>query len=338
MSFQSLAWAATQSSVHRGARALNAARTKYADLRILEKWNSDIAVLPLVEGHRELYFNIHRTYWTVFHQFPDIVSCKTYNDRMQWLKLFDQRCDTITCSDKLLIRSYIEKRLGADRSVNILATYNDAALIDFDQLPNQFVIKPNHDSGTTCVVRDKRSAELQRIKEKMIVSCATRFGWDRGEWAYSFVQPRVLVEELIDLGDNTAPPDYKFMCVNGEVRFVHFLYDRATQLKEQTIDPQGVDMRMPFYTAIPYGDRFTPPDNWGEMLFIARELSAGWKFVRVDLYSAHSKIYVGEMTFWPGAGLYPMGKNQDDIGSLLDFDTTTFMPEIVSDFNSFQSN
>jgi hypothetical protein len=308
-----------------------------ADPCLVDKWRRDSDRLPLTEDHRELYEIIHRWFWFTLRDHPDLVNCRGFNDRMQWLKLFDQRYETVRCTDKLLVREYVRARLGSDHAPKLLATYEDADQIDFAALPDRFVIKPNHDCGNVILVKDKKTTDLAEIRERMRSALAVRFGWDGGEWAYSFIQRKVLVEEMLEYGNSENPPDYKFLCVDGEVRFLHFLYDRGTHLKEQTISLEGHDLKTPFYTPLPYGDKFVKPNSWEEMLSIARTLSAGWKFVRVDLYSLHGQIYFGEMTFWPGAGTYP-GDGQVTLGRLLDFDRSTFLPFLLPKLGLFASS
>ncbi len=310
------------------ARACSVARAAMLEVRILAKWRRDRKALPLTAEHRELYGILHRFLWKQLGRLPNLTDCKDFNDRIQWVKLFDQRAETVRCTDKIRVRDHVRERLGPGYCPEIFQVCDRFDDIDFGALPERFVIKANHDCGSVHVVRDKSSLDIEAARERFSSALSRPFGWDRGEWAYKFVEPRVFVEEFIDSGTAHSPPDYKFLCIDGTVKFVHYLYDRDVGLKEQVLDLDGKDIGVRFFTYAAYGDAFSLPGNWREMLSCAEKLSKGWKFVRVDLYSIKGKVYVGEMTFFPGGGAYP-GEGQALYGKMLDFDRETVLPPIV---------
>lgn len=306
--------------------------------RVQCKWLRDCRYLPLHFAHWKLYNIIHRLCWKELGKFPDLVECQDFNDRIQWLKLFDQDREIIRCSDKLLVRDYVRERVGEQCLVKLYQVHDRFNQIDFDALPNSFVIKTNHDSGTVVLVRDKAKFDYHRAEDKIVTALKQPFGWLNGEWAYSYIQPKVFVEQYINPECQSPPPDYKFYCVNGVVKFCHFIYDRGIDTKEQIVDPAGKDLMTGLYPSFKRGTDFKKPILWNEMISIACRLAKGFKCVRVDLYCTDNHIYVGELTFWPMAGVYK-GEGQKKLGHLLDFDRNTskrfLLPKLEEEFSRF---
>jgi hypothetical protein len=300
---------------------------KRLSLRIRSKWRKDARHLPLTPEHWELYNIIHRLCWRELHDFPNLIQCRDFNDRIQWLKLFDQHEAMARCSDKILVRDYIRERIGDKYLVRLYQVRARFEEINFDALPNQFVIKTNHDSGTVILVRDKNKWDKASAATRIQNSLKQTYGWLNGEWAYAFVKPAILIEEFIEPERTAPPPDYKFYVVEGKVRFVHFIYDRGADTKEQTVDRDGNDLATELYPSFKLGAAFRKPECWPEMLDVAERLGKGFKCVRVDLFCSNNRIYAGEMTFWPMFGCYK-GEGQKKLGPLLDFDRSTFQPPI----------
>lgn len=300
------------------------------EARIEHKWRQDKRQLPLTRDHRELYFIIHRHYWYKLNDFPNLINCRDFNDRIQWLKLFDQDREIIRCSDKLLVRDYIAERVGEQYLVKLYQKHNHFNKIDFNKLPNAFVIKTNHDSGSVILVRDKENFNLKDAEAKIESALSRKYGWDKGEWAYSFIEPKIMVEQHIDPSKEAAPADYKFQCVDGQVKFCRYTYGRRIDPKEIVVNRDGIEFNFVIDENFQKGSNFELPSNWNEMLKIAETISADFKCVRVDLYSSNNKIYVGEMTFFPMEGCYK-GNGQRKIGKLLDFDRSTTKPPLISE-------
>jgi hypothetical protein len=296
--------------------------------RIQAKWVRDQAHLPLTPEHWELYEIIHQLYWNQLHDFPELVNCRDLNDRIQWLKLLDQDEKTIRCVDKIRVRDFVRERIGDNHLPVLYQTCDHFNEIDFNLLPGQFVIKANHDSGSVILVRDKNNFDRIAAETRIENSLKQKYGWENGEWAYSFVPPRILIEEFIGPGVPTPPPDYRFYISEACAHFVHYNQVQQNKKNEQILDPSGKDLSIKFSQNYPrYGNEFHKPRCWDEMIRIAEKLGEGFKFIRVDLYCSKDKIYAGEMTFWPGGGCY-QGDGQKKLGRLLDFDRTTFKPPI----------
>ncbi len=295
---------------------------------IERKWVQDSVNLPLTQNHKELYFIIHQHTARKLFKFPDLINCQDFNDKIQWLKLFDQDKLQIQCSDKLRVRDYVEEKVGRKYLVPMYQAVSEFSQINFNDLPESFVMKTNHDSGTVVLVKEKHKLNIAKAKKRLGDSLQRKFGWSVGEWAYSFVSPMIIVEEYIEPESITPPADYKFYCINGEVKFCHYIYDRGANSKEQLLTPEGDDLKTPLHSKFELGTGFVKPSNWEEMLNVASKVSAGFKCVRVDLFSSNGNIYVGEMTFWPMAGTY-RGEGQKFFGKYLDFDRKTFKNTFV---------
>lgn len=318
----------TASLHYRVARRIKATVRKCVLRGRLEmKWMTDRLYLPLRQEHRELYLIIHRVYLAEFKKFPNLRAPSDFNEKFQWLKLFDQSDDVIACCDKIRVRDFARRRVGDHYLNRLYLTCRSFDEIDFDQLPDKFVIKTNHDSGTTILVRDKRALDRAGASVRIKKSLSASYGWEKGEWAYAFIEPRILVEEFLSPETSAPPADYKFYVADGRVKFVHYIYDRGSDTKAQTLDRDGHDLRIVLYPAFPMGNGFCKPEAWDEMLTVAERLGLGFKCVRVDLYCIDGRIYLGEMTFWPMAGLYK-GDGQKTLGRWLDFGRQSFRPPV----------
>lgn len=313
---------------------INSLKTKVGDFRTLQaikkKWTSDSKELPLTPDHWELYVIIHKLCLKELGEFPNLVNCRDFNDRIQWLKLFDQDEEVIQCSDKVLVRSFVQERIGNHVLVDLYQVRDHFDQIDFETLPNSFVIKTNHDSGTVILVRDKSQFDRIVAREKIEFSLRQTYGWSNGEWAYSYVRPKVLVEEFIEPESEKPPADYKFHCVDGKVAWLQYIYDRGSNTKECIVDIEGNVTMMHFDHNMQHSKDFEKPSLWNELLKCAELASKGRKYVRVDLFASGSKIYLGEMTFFPLMGCY-RSLDQKKLGMKLNFDRTTYKLPVISE-------
>ena len=214
-------------------------------------------------------------------------------------------------------------------------TGNSFEDINLETLPDAFVIKTNHDSGTVILVSSKSHADLIHIKNKIAKSLNRNYGWEKGEWAYSYIKPKVFVEEHITPKENTPPPDFKFHCVNGKVKWLQYIFDRGLHTKEVIVDPTGKALPIHFDHNMIHCTEFSPPNEWEKLVTAAEILSSSFKYVRVDMYLHNNKIFIGELTFYPLKGCYK-GNGQVELGKLLDFDTTSFKHPILKTQNRNQ--
>jgi len=287
------------------------------------KWIWDKRHLPLTEDHKELYEIIHSVYFWNIRRLPNLVNPADYNERIQWLKLFDQSEEIIRCSDKVLARDYIRERVGEQYLVKLYQVCDHFSEIDFDALPDAFVVKANHDSGSVIRVHHKGKLDKKAAEIRLETALKSKYGWDAGEWAYAFIRPRILIEEFLEPHRPTPIPDYKFHCVNGKVMWLQYIFDRNHGTKEAIVDSLGRVTDVHFDHNMQHVMEFDKPEQWGQLCDVAEKLAAGWKYVRIDLFLSKGQIYVGEMTFYPLAGCYK-GAGQKKLGKLLNFEMTSF--------------
>ncbi len=312
-------------------RAKIAAASRYYNAKIDQKWRSDARELPLDDSKKELYDIIHWHCLRELGDFPNLTNCRDLNDRINWLKLFDQDEEMIRCSDKLMMRNFVAERLGDNYLPKVYQTGLRFADIDFASLPKSFCIKTNHDSGSVVLVHDKETVDRLELERFFDQALSKIYGWSNGEWAYRFIERKVFVEELIDPESGSPPADYKFHCSEGKVGFCATVYDRSASGKEQILDRHGNDLSIPLSPeTYRYGSSFKKPAAWDEMASAAETLSRGFKFVRVDMYYSNGRVYVGELTFWPMSGVFA-GNGQKKLATYVDFDRSTFKPFILNE-------
>ena len=312
-----------------GVRAASTAVVRQAALTawIHARWYRDKMSLPLTRDHWEIYDLIHRASWRRLEKLPNLRDPQDYNDRVQWLKLFDQREEMTRLGDKIAVRDYIRKKTGGRYLSKLLQICDSFDEIDFDRLPERFVIKANNDSGNVVLVTDTAKLDKAEARQRMEFSLGRVYGWSGGEWHYAFMKPKLMVEEFLEIGTDLPPADYRFHCVNGRVRWIQNDIPFEPKMKEVIVDPEGRPMKVHFSSHKIYSEEFTKPAHWEEMTELAEALSAGWKYVRIDMFVCGDRIYAGEITFTPYAGFYK-GEGQKVMGELLDFDRTTFEPPV----------
>lgn len=228
----------------------------------------------------------------------------TYNEKLQWLKLNYRDSSTYFLADKYEVKAWVADKIGDDHVIPTLAVYDSAEEIDFDALPDAFVLKATHDSGGVVVVRDKSALDEADAREKLNRSLRRTYFYQGREPHYLGLRPRIIAEPFIV--DDAAGQllDYKFFCFGGEVKALFVASDRASgHVKFDYFDadysPLEIRQRYPNSATPP-----PKPARFDEMLEIARKLSAGHPHVRVDLYQVNGHVYFGEMTFFHDSGLH----------------------------------
>ena len=241
---------------------------------------------------------------------------RKYTEKIQWLKLHDRKPEYTMMVDKILVKEYVSKKISKDIVVPILAEYESVQDIDIDKLPDQFVLKTNHSGGNTGVVvcKDKRIFDVNEAKAKLQNSLAGCAGYDDYlEWPYKDVQRKVFAEAYLE--DETGGlMDYKFMCFNGEPKFIHICPDRNSGGPIH-FDYYDLDWnKLPFTIEHPNSDIIvSQPKSFDQMLEYAKILSAGIPLSRIDFYEVAGKPYFGEITFYPYSGMEKFDKEEWNI-------------------------
>lgn len=229
----------------------------------------------------------------------------SFNQKLQWLKLHDRRGEYPAMVDKQLAKEYVSGRIGAEYIIPTLGVWNSFDEIDFDALPDRFVLKCTHDSGGLAICRDKNSFDRAAVREKIERSLRRNFYLHGREWPYKEIKPRIIAEEYMENSDGSDLSDYKLHCFNGKMKLVLVCRDRYSDdgLTEDFFSEtwEHLPIRRP---TIPNSKREIPcPETFQKMIALAEELSAGIPFLRVDFYEISGRIYFGELTFFPASGM-----------------------------------
>ncbi len=244
----------------------------------------------------------------------------TFNEKLQWLKLHDRNPQYTIMADKAEVKKYVSDLIGDKYIIPTIGVYESVDEIPFDTLPDKFVIKCTHDSGSIFICRNKNDFDFQKVKEQILEKLNQKFYWYCREWVYKDIKPRIIVEEFISDENGDSPADYKFFCFNGKMEVFKIDYNRFTKRAANYYDKDC--MLLPFGKIHSIPDpsiKLDLPGNFEEMVAIAEKLSKDMPFLRVDLYSVENKIYFGELTFYPSGGIEPFtGDGDIFMGRLLD--------------------
>lgn len=230
---------------------------------------------------------------------------ETFNEKLQWLKIYNQDERHIHIVDKFEVKPIVASLIGEEYIIRTLGVWNSFDELNFDMLPNRFVLKCTHDSGGIVICRDKATFDRKRAK-KFIESCLKHNYFYIGrEWPYKHVQPRIIAEEYLEneTGEENIN-DYKFMCFDGEVKCSFVCTDRQSKdgLKVTFYDRKWDKMPLE-RKYLASKKEIEKPKNYDLMIALAEKLSKGFSFVRIDLYEVNGKVYFGEYTLYPGNGM-----------------------------------
>lgn len=227
---------------------------------------------------------------------------QTFNEKIQWLKLYDSTPIKTRLTDKYLVRDWIKEKIGEEYLIPLLGVYDKFEDINFDKLPNQFVIKCNHGSGWNIIVKDKSMLDLEEVKFKLDRWMNENFAFQAGlELHYRDIKPKIIIEKYIT-NNGTALYDYKFWCFNGKVEYMQFRDDYSQDLKMVFYNMQWKKQDF-FYDHSLYDKDLEKPDNFDNMCQLAQKLCKDFAFVCVDLYRLNDgTIKFGEMTFTRSSG------------------------------------
>lgn len=231
-------------------------------------------------------------------------SPKGFNEKLQWLKLYDRNPLYTKLVDKAEVKPWVAERIGWEHVVPTLGVWDSFDDIDFGALPERFVLKCTHDSGGLAICRDLLTFDMAAARRKIERSLANNYFWSGREWPYKDVRPRIIAEEYLDpAGEQVGLTDYKVMCFGGQARCEFTCTGRADgNLHVDFFDTEW--NHMPFTRHYPNAD--VPPEapeRLKDMVAMAERLSEGMPFVRVDFYEVAGQYYFGEMTFYPGSGM-----------------------------------
>lgn len=265
---------------------------------------------------------LEKRYYELTGRVMDINNPVTYSEKIQWLKLYDPNPLRSMLTDKVAVRQWVSEIVGDKYLVPCYGIYDSFDEIDFDVLPDSFVLKTNHASGWNIVVKDKATLDIRKAKKAFDRWMSHDYAfWAEFEPHYSGIKPKILIEKYLEDSQGELN-DYKFLCFNGKPEFVWVDYERFTNHKRNVYD---MHWNIQPWSQFTY-PRYEPeggvpvPDGFDEMVDVAKALCAGFIHVRVDLYNVDGVIYFGEMTFTNGSGfeqLHPFSY-EVEIGKLIE--------------------
>lgn len=267
-----------------------------------------VPFLEKVELFRRRFSNPEKYIRKIFYKRVgyqlNLRSPRTYNEKLQWLKLYWHHPLLPTLVDKYAVKEYVSKLIGEQYIIPTLGVWDNVSDIDWESLPNQFVLKCTHDSGGLVICPDKSKLHKAAAVCKLKKSLAQNYYYYGFEWPYKNVKPRIIAESYMHDSKLDDLPDYKFFCFDGKVEFLFVATDR---------NKKGVEVKFDWYDSYfnllplthvhPQSYKsISKPSTFDEMKNLAEILSKGFPHVRVDFYEINKQVYFGEMTFYPDAG------------------------------------
>lgn len=227
---------------------------------------------------------------------------QTFNEKLQWLKIHNRNPKYTKMVDKYEAKQYVSSIIGEKYIIPTIGVYNNFDEIDFDKLPNQFVIKCTHDSGGLVICKNKKELNIKEARKKIEKSLKQNFYYFGREWPYKNVKPRIIIEKYMVDESKKELKDYKIFCFNGKAKIIQVDFGRFLEHKRNiyTLDWQLMDLEIQYPSD--KNVNIKKPDKLKEMIRLAEILSKDIPHIRVDFYSINGDIYFGELTFFHGSG------------------------------------
>ena len=260
---------------------------------------------------------LKKRYKYAFKKELDLDNPKTFEAKLQWLKLYDRKPEYTDLVDKLKVKDFVAKTIGEEYVIPTIGVWDKFDDIDFDSLPEKFVLKCNHNSGGYVVCDDKAKLDKDGAKKFLEKNLKQNFYYHGRELPYKNIEPKIIAEKFLD----AELIDYKFFCFNGEVKLLHTCTDR--EKGELCIDFFDLDWNhLELKRKGCKNASVTPkkPKNFEKMIEFATVLSKDKKFARIDFYEVNGKLYFGEITFYPACGfkLFEPDEWNLKLGEMLD--------------------
>lgn len=260
-------------------------------------------------------------YFRHFKKFIDFDNPKTFNEKIQWLKLNYRKEEYTNLVDKYRVKQYITKLIGEEYVIPTLGVWNNVDDIDFKSLPEKFVLKCNNDSGGIVICKNKKDFDEVKAKSFLKERLKNNGYWYGREWPYKNVKPCIIAEKYMEDSISKDLKDYKFFCFNGSMEFFDIDIDRFIEHRSNYYDRNG--------NFLPFGKTYCPPDytkkiempkNLGKMIELAETISHNTVLSRIDFYEIDGQVYFGEITFYPGSGFSPFTDEKWDykLGDMID--------------------
>lgn len=260
-------------------------------------------------------------YFKHFRRFINFNNPKTFNEKIQWLKLNYRNEEYTKLVDKYRVKQYITKLIGEEYVIPTLGVWNNVDDIDFKSLPEKFVLKCNNDSGGIVICKNKKDFDEAKAKSFLKERLKNNGYWYGREWPYKNVKPCIIAEKYMEDSISKDIKDYKFFCFNGSMEFFDIDIDRFIEHRANYYDRNG--------NFLPFGKTYCPPDytkkiempkNLDKMIELAETISHNTVLFRIDFYEIDGQVYFGEITFYPGSGFSPFTDEKWDykLGDMID--------------------
>ncbi len=276
--------------------------------RIKEAINNPIEILHYIITRKPFRLLNDRTYLKILYRLKmgeklNLDNPKTFDEKLQWLKLYNRKPEYTKLVDKYEVKEYISDKIGKEYIVPTIGIYDKFDDIDFKKLPNKFVIKCTHDSGGNVICRNKDNFDIESAKIKINKCLKNNYYYSGREWPYKNVKPRILIEKYMENDNSYELNDYKLYCFNGKVGFTLVCTGRYTrEHTTETFFDENWNV-LPFTEGNHLKDTSTKkPKNFDKMLEFSSKLSKGIPHVRIDWYEVKGKLYFGEITFFTESG------------------------------------
>ena len=240
---------------------------------------------------------------------------QSYSEKLQWLKLYNRKDEYTMMVDKYAVRKYVAETIGEEYLIPSLGVWDDPEDINFDELPNEFVLKCNHNSGVgMCICTDKSKLDIEKVKAELKKGLAQDYYITNREWPYKNVPRKIIAEKFMVDESGTELKDYKLFCYDGKPHYMFIATDRGTPGVETKFDFYDMDFNhLDFTNGHPNSEKtIAEPKGFEKMKELAEKLSKGIPHARVDFYDINGQIYFGEITFFHWSGIVPFEPEEWD--------------------------
>lgn len=275
----------------------------------LIKFLSDIEFLQAIKTfyHRYFFsdlFVIKMRFLLRQKRLLNLKNPQYYNDKIQWLKInwYDKYVEK--CVDKYEVRDIIKNKIGEQYLNELIGVYDSVDEINFDVLPDKFVLKCTHASGFNIICSDKNKLNIKKTVKRLRRWMKTNYFWYSKEWQYKNLKPKIVCERFLTDGDGKPPKDYKIFCFDGKAKFLEVDFDRFGNHRTNFYDLDWNLMDISFRYPPDKSAKVQKPEKFDEMIKLANIMSDDFPHARVDFYYVGDKIYFGELTFFHGGGTH----------------------------------
>lgn len=254
---------------------------------------------------------LERTFKKRFNKTLEWENPQTFQEKLQWLKLFQRTELRTQCADKIAVKDYVSEKIGEQYLIPQLQILDNAKELNPENLPEiPFIIKCNHNSGGYTIVRDKSNIDWKKERLKFGNLLKQNYYYQSREWQYKNIKPKIIIEQLLFDKNGNIPSDFKIYCFKGEAKFIQVDIDRQTNHSRNFYDTFW--NLLPYELIYPKGNSVKKPKKLNLMLKLANKLSESFPFARVDFYSLEKEVFFGEITFQPESGLSAFNEEKYD--------------------------